>query len=269
MERIISVENSNVLVKMEIRLDLRKSVEQNAEIYFERAKKLKHKIAGARETVERTGKSLQKLEGHRVERPEAAEHKAKKEWYHKFRWFFSSEDFLVIGGRDATSNEIVIKKHTEPNDLVFHTDMAGSPFFVVKVKNEAPTQRTLLEAADATCSFSRAWRLGLASTSVFYVKPAQVTKQANTGEYLTKGAFVIRGRTNYVENKINVAVGLFQGAVMAGPLDAVKKHCEKFVQVVPGDKKVSDVAKMVRKLVGGGLDEIVRALPGGNCELRR
>jgi len=47
-----------------------------------------------------------------------------KEWYEKFRWFISSDDFLILGGRDATSNEIVIKKHTEKNDLVFHR-----PFF--------------------------------------------------------------------------------------------------------------------------------------------
>ena len=56
----------------------------------------------------------------------------KREWYEKFRWFISSEGFLVIGGRDATSNEIVIKKHADKNDLVFHTDIKGSPFHLSK-----------------------------------------------------------------------------------------------------------------------------------------
>ena len=36
--------------------------------------------------------------------------KDKKEWYDKFLWFFSSEGFLCIAGRDAATNEVVVKK---------------------------------------------------------------------------------------------------------------------------------------------------------------
>jgi predicted ribosome quality control (RQC) complex YloA/Tae2 family protein len=82
----------------------------------------------------------------------------------------------VIGGRDATSNEIVIKKHTIASDLVFHTDMAGSPFFVLKSSTDNTKgldQQSIKEAADATCSFSRAWKMGLSTQSVFYVNPEQ------------------------------------------------------------------------------------------------
>ena len=56
-----------------------------------------------------------------------ANRQKKREWYEKFHWFFSSEGFLCVGGKDATSNEVIIKKHLEKNDLVLHTDMAGSP----------------------------------------------------------------------------------------------------------------------------------------------
>ena len=71
----------------------------------------------------------------------------------------------------------------------------GSPFFVVQGKGKAFCE-ALREAADATCSFSRAWRLGLTRSDVFYVRPNQVTKETNTGEFITKGAFVIRGKDN-------------------------------------------------------------------------
>src|SRR3989344_3428946 len=122
-------------------LDLKKSVEENASDYFEKAKKIKKKIKGAEEALQQSLRKLRELEAKKEkfdaeEGKKAALAQRKKEWYEKFRWFMSSDGFLVVGGRDATSNEIVIKKHTESNDLVFHTDIAGSPFFVIKAENK-------------------------------------------------------------------------------------------------------------------------------------
>ena len=60
------------------------------------------------------GVSVKERELIRKKRRKKTEKKNRKqEWYEKFHWFFSSEDFLCIGGKDATSNEIIIKKHTE------------------------------------------------------------------------------------------------------------------------------------------------------------
>ncbi len=252
-------------------LDLNKNLEENAEVYFNKAKKIKKKLGGAREALERSLKEYEKVKKQKLkEEAEKVEDIArKKEWYEKFRWFLSSEGFLVIGGRDATSNEIVVKKHTEKGDLVFHTDMAGSPFFVVKADGRKVGERTIKEVADATCSFSRSFKLGMSNTPVFYVEPEQVTKEALSGEYLTKGAFMIKGKTNYVDNKINVAIGITKdGAIMAGPAEAIKKNCEKFVEVRQGREKTSDVAKYIQKKIKGGLDDIIRALPAGGCEVK-
>ncbi|MFH0978492.1 MAG: NFACT RNA binding domain-containing protein [Candidatus Woesearchaeota archaeon] len=254
---------------VEIKLDLRKSVEENAGLHFEKAKKLKKKLVGAKATVERVRKELDRFEKKELAAVELPKVDRRKQWFEKFRWFLSSEGFLVVGGRDATTNEIIIKKHTEPEDLVFHTDMSGSPFFVVKADGKQPGVQTLREAADATFSFSRSSKTGMTTSPVFYVTPAQVSRTPNPGESLPKGAFIIRGKTNYIENKFNVAVGIYKGAVMAGPLEAVQKHCEKYLQLIPGEKKPSDIAKMVRKLIGGELDEIIRALPSGNCDLKK
>src|SRR3989338_5363054 len=184
-----------------ITLDIKKSVEQNAEIYFEKAKKAKSKAAGAKKALATFQKKLDELlEKQDVVAKKTQVHQTKvhikKEWYEKFRWFITSDGFLVIGGRDATTNEIVIKKYTEAKDIVFHTDMAGSPFLVIKADKKEITKTAINEAADATCSFSRAWKMGLPTQSVFYVSPSQVTKEANAGEFLTKGAFMIRGKTN-------------------------------------------------------------------------
>jgi predicted ribosome quality control (RQC) complex YloA/Tae2 family protein len=259
-----------------IELDLNKTVEQNASIYFDKSKKMKKKAEGAKEALKIHEKKLKDLE--KKKEKEKAQYdekkksnvKLKKEWYEKFRWFISSEGFLVIGGRDATTNEIVIKKHTDKNDLVFHTDLAGSPFFVIKTENKKPGKKTLQETADATVTFSRVFKLGQSSSPIFYVKPEQVSKEAQTGEYLTKGAFMIRGKTNYIENKINLAVGkLESGRLMAAPIEAIKKHCKEFIILVQGDKKTSEIAKKIKAKFGGNLDDIIRILSAGGIDLKK
>jgi predicted ribosome quality control (RQC) complex YloA/Tae2 family protein len=261
---------------MRITLDLTKSINENASVYFERAKKIWKKIIGAEKALLENLKKLEELEAKREkialeESREEQLKKRKRDWYEKFRWFISSEGFLVIGGRDATSNEIVIKKHTFPEDLVFHTDMAGSPFFVVKSESRHIGEKTKEEAADATCTFSKAWKLGLQTTSVFYVIPEQVSKKTKAGEYMGKGAFMIYGKTNYIDNKINLVVGVTkQQQIMAGPIDAVKTHCEKYVVLEQGNEKVSSVAKKIKYKLGGNLDldEIIRALPSGGFQVK-
>ena len=256
-------------------LDLTKTIDENAAVYFEKAKKIKKKVEGAEKALKDNLKKLKELETkkEKIVLEKAAVSKSKerkKEWYEKFRWFISSQGFLAVGGRDATSNEIVIKKHTESNDIVFHTDMAGSPFFVVKNDSKNIDGKTKEEAADATCTFSRAWKLGLQTTSVFYVAPEQVSKKTKSGEYMGKGAFMVYGKTNYMDNKLNLAVGITKSRqIMAGPVDAVKANCEKYLVVIQGNEKASSVAKKIKYRLGNDsdLDEIIRALPSGTFKI--
>ena len=260
---------------MRLILDLTKSIDENAAVYFEKAKKIKKKIEGAEKALNDNIKKAKELEAkkEKIDFKKITQEKLKerkKEWYEKFRWFVSSEGFLVIGGRDATSNEIVIKKHTEPNDLVFHTDMAGSPFFVVKSEGKAIGEKTKQEAADATCTFSKVWKIGLQTSPVFYVSPEQVSKKTKAGEYMGKGAFMVYGKTNYINNKIDLAIGINKNnQIMAGPIDAVKINCEKSVILEQGNEKASSVAKYIQYKIGGTIDEIIRALPSGSFKVKK
>lgn len=252
---------------MLIEIDYKKSIDANAVAYFEKSKKAKKKIKGALETIEKTKKLLKKLE---KKKPEPIVHKAarKTEWFEKFRWFYASNGMLVVGGRDATTNEIIIKKHADKGDLVFHTDMAGSPFFVLKTQGEEVTEEILEEVSDATATFSKAWKLGLQSSDVFYVTPDQVTKTAQPGEFLSKGAFMIRGKTTYVRNTVNVAIGLREGILMAAPVKTIKAQCEDYIELWQGDTRVSDIAKKIQHKLGGGIDEIIRILPSGGFRFK-
>ena len=261
----------------ELVLDINKSIEENAAVYFEKAKKARKKLEGALETVEKAKvkleeekKKYEKKAAMEMEEKEKVKEKRKPEWYEKFRWFFTSSGFLVIGGRDATTNEIIIKKHTEKEDVVFHTDMAGSPFFVIKTKGKDVSENDLKEVADATCTYSKAWKLGLTTTNTFWVKPEQVSKEAKAGEYLPKGAFMIRGKTNYIYPKINLAVGIMKnGSIMGGPLSAVKKNCVKYAEVELGKEKTSAVAKKIKSKIGGNLDDIIKVIPAGGCKIKK
>lgn len=258
----------------ELKLDIRKSLEKNAAAYFENAKKLKAKIEGINATIEKFENQLYNVDSQEKVAIEEQKKKAQrklveKKWFEKFHWFLSSEGFLCIGGRDATTNEVIIKKHVDKTDLVFHTEAPGSPFFVIKSEAKKPGAITIEECAQATVSYSRAWKLGLASTDVYWVLPEQISKKAESGEFLSKGAFIIRGKKNVVPAQMKLAVGLGDdGKIMGGPPSAIEKHCKKFVFVVQGDNKTSDAAKKILKIIGAqDLNEVVSVLPAGGCKI--
>ena len=75
-----------------------------------------------------------------------------KEWYEKFRWYISSDGFLVVAGKDTVSNEVLIKKYTIQEDVVFHAEITGSPFVVIKSEGR-PISEQALAGSRRVCSF--------------------------------------------------------------------------------------------------------------------
>ncbi len=256
---------------IEIVIDLKKTLEQNAADYFEKGKKAKSKIEGIKKTIALFNDKLTKIEKEQIKvEEEKAKEKRTPKWYEKFRWFITSEGFLAVGGRDAGSNELVVKKHMEKNDLVFHTEAAGSPFFILKTESKQATERSIQEVADATYIFSKSFKAGVGGINSFWVAPDQVSTTPPTGEYLERGSFIINGKKNNVVPRFNLAIGIREdGAIMCGPTNAVKKNCVKFIELEQSrGEKPSDVAKKIKKKLGGGLDDIIRALPAGNVDVK-
>jgi len=256
---------------MKVKLFHEKTVEENAAYYFDKAKKAKKKIEGAKKALASTIARSKEIRQKDVQVPKVKKARTLR-WFEKFRWFVSSEGYLVTGGRDATTNDMIIKKYTKKDDIVFHTDMAGSGFFIINISLEMEginkgelTEATYEEAAAACASFSRAWKMGLSNLEVFYVNPDQVSKEPNPGEFLPKGAFMIRGKTKYLNPELGVAIGSFDSMMMAGPVSAISKHCKEYVVIKQGKEKASVVAKEIRRKIGGELDDIIRVLPSGGC----
>ncbi len=120
-----------------------------------------------------------------------------KKWYERFIWSISTNGFLIVAGRDATTNEILIKKYMEEQDLVLHSEIHGSPFTLLKDGINAK-QEDIYDAALITASYSKAWKIGISTVPVYYVTPEQVSKKAPSGEYMKKGSFMIYGKKNYI-----------------------------------------------------------------------
>lgn len=264
---------------MRITLDSRKTLEQNAALYFERAKKAKRKLEGAKKAFELAQHRLATQGELKEEKQEHKKVQRRQEWYEKLRWCISSDGFLLIGGRDASTNEVVVKKHAEAGDTVFHTDMAGSPFVVVKAGGK-PTPMTTLEEAGQLCvAFSRGWKLGMASLETFYVNPDQLSKTPNSGESLPRGAFVVRGSVKYLQPLMEICIGRLPdgivtdgftppgGNVMVGHQRAVLHHCGRGYMLIPGNEKSSDVAKRLAKLLDADVDDIVPLIPPGGVKM--
>ena len=47
-------------------------------------------------------------------------------WFEKFDWFISSENYLIISGKNAQQNEELVKTYLGKRDVYVHSEMAGS-----------------------------------------------------------------------------------------------------------------------------------------------
>ncbi|MFQ6068416.1 MAG: ribosome rescue protein RqcH [Candidatus Bathyarchaeia archaeon] len=239
-------------------LSLRNSVQENAATYYERAKKAEKKVKGAKKAIEETLSHIEKLKQRKEvvvkEAYKPIVKRRKKAWYEKFRWFYTSENLLVVGGKDAVTNEILIKKHTQSHDLVFHADIAGAPFVLIKTEGKTPSQQSINEAAQLAASHSRAWKAKFSAIDVYWVRPEQVSKTPPSGEHLRRGAFMIRGKKNYVrKTPLRLAIGIdvktTPPTVIGGPNEAVKSKTNIYLEIVPGDLSSSKLANKIRQLL--------------------
>jgi predicted ribosome quality control (RQC) complex YloA/Tae2 family protein len=261
---------------LSVTLDFRKSVSENAAQMYEEGKKLQEKLKGAEEAVVQTKHKLETLkETDVVEEKKGVKH-LKQWWFERFRWFVSTEGNLVVAGRDTSSNDLVVKKYLSNGDRYAHADIHGAPSCVIKSKGindeQLPiSEKTLEEACQFAASYSRAWNQ-FGEASAYWVLPEQVSKTPESGEYIPKGAFIIRGKRNYFRCKLEVAVGLVvigdEEKLMGGPMTAVAAHAVKgYAILVPGVTKKSMIAQKLAKVFDVSTDAVEKVLPPGELSV--
>jgi len=290
-------------------------VEKNADRLYREAKAIEEKKEGAREAIADTREELAALERRREEW-DAGESEADDEdgdeewtdvdwlsrssvpvrrdekWYESFRWFHTSDGFLVIGGRDADTNEEIVSKYLDRGDYFFHAQAHGGPATVLKAtgpsepyrEDVAVPDRSKEEAARFAVSYSSVWKDGKFAGDAYMVDHDQVSKTPESGEYLEKGGFAIRGdRTYFRDVPVGVAVGITcepETRVVGGPPSPVTERAEAAIEVEPGKYAQNDIAKrlyrefrerfadesFVRKVASP--DRIQEFLPAGKSRMR-
>ena len=297
-----------------ITLDASMGVEKNADRLYKEAKRVEGKKEGAREAIEDTRERLEAVKQRREEweqedepEPEPAEQDEEQEevdwlarenipirqpehWYEEFRWFHTSDGFLVIGGRNADQNEALVKKYLDKHDRFFHTQAHGGPVTLLKASGPSEPSNpvdfpdsSLEEAAQFAVSYSSVWKDGRGAGDAYMVEPDQVSKTPESGEYLEKGGFAIRGDREYFEGvACEVSVGIScddETRVVGGPPSAIEPTVATSIRLEPGKFAQNDAAvkcyrefkkrftdeAFVRKIASA--DRIQEFLPPGGSEL--
>ncbi len=264
-------------------LDVTADLEHNADRLYTEAKRIEEKKAGAEAAIEDTRERLEEIKARREAweaEPESDEESNEEPtetrtdeewlsmasipvrgadddaWYEQFRWYRTRDGFLVIGGRDADQNEALVKKYLEPGDRFLHTQARGGPVTILKAAGPSESgadvtipERAEQEAAQFAVSYSSIWKDGRYAGDVYAVDHDQVSKTPESGEFLEKGAFAIRGdRTYYDDVAVGVSVGITcepDTRVIGGPPVGIDERTVTAVHVEPGRYAQGDVAKRI------------------------
>jgi len=254
----------------QLALDYRQTVDENVQRLYDGRKEARGKSEkverAMRDTEAEIAKALKAVEK-AVKKARDRPKPTKAFWFEAYRWMISSEGFLVIGGRDAKTNDAVVKKHLKEGDRYAHADIHGAPSCVIKEGSKAG-EATLREACAFSLCHSKAWSAGLASGSAYWVLPEQVSKQAESGEHLPRGAFMIRGKRNYVADiplRLAVAEITHEGhrKVMGAPESAVAGKSDRMAVIAPGEGDREALVRRLAREFRVPVEEIQRVLPPG------
>ncbi|MEA3557992.1 MAG: ribosome rescue protein RqcH [Candidatus Thermoplasmatota archaeon] len=261
-----------------VSLDPMIDINQNADLLYSRSKTARRKVEGIEKAILETKKKVNAAskEKEKAEDDASRPRSLRRFWFEAYRWCFTSESVLLIGGRDAKTNERVVKKYLRDSDLYAHADLSGAASVIVRVdKDQEANETTKVQACHFSILHSKAWNANIGSAGAYWVLPDQVSRTAQAGEFVAKGSFIIRGKKNLVEKlPLRGAVGTIyvEGVpkVMFGPEDAVKEICAgTYFRVIPGRTKKSDITKIIAKELGGELDQVMSVLPAGNMDISR
>jgi predicted ribosome quality control (RQC) complex YloA/Tae2 family protein len=256
----VETEKGKEIAQLELVMD----INQNAELLYSRSKTARKKLEG----IEKALKISMEKQGPKKN--------LRRFWFEAYRWCYSSDRILLIAGRDAKTNERIVKKYMRDTDLYAHADLSGAASVVIRIdKEQEASEITKEQGIHLSILYSKAWNAKVGSAGGYWVLPDQVSRTPQSGEFLAKGSFIIRGKKNFVEKLPLVgAVGTVYvdgvPKIMFGPEGAVENVCQGTYFIVrPGRTKKSDISKILSKELGGELDQVMSVLPPGDMDIQR
>lgn len=263
-----------IIGERETTLNYTKTLDANASIIYQKGKDIGSKGKRAEEALRLSREELAKKEKGFAKEKHLALTRAqptKQFWFDRYKWFFTESGKLIIAGKNAHSNDNVVKKHMKDADVYVHADIHGAPSVVFKEGSKANPEELAQACAFAFCH-SKAWVSAMSDGSAFWVYPDQVSKTPNPGEFVPRGAFIIRGKRNYEYHiQTELAVGeidyLGNRKIMCAPRSIIKKISEKYFIIRPGRGKNKRTPNDMAKAFDVPEEEVSRILPPGDSEI--
>jgi len=194
-------EEAKVPETIDIKISI--SAYANATEYFDLRKKAAEKKEKTIQTAEHALKPAEKKARKQMKevRTKNSINNARKQfWFEKFNWFITTDNYIIISGRDIQQNEMLYRRYLQKGDLYFHADIHGASSVICKNPDGSPLPPlTLQQAGNFSICQSSAWKNKVV-TSAYWVHDDQVSKTARSGEYLTQGSFVVRGKKNILKH---------------------------------------------------------------------
>jgi len=260
--------------KLSVTLDYTKNIDANASAIYQQGKDLNEKALRADEALKDSKEALEKKRKGFIKAKVELSNKVqptKQFWFERYKWFITTSGKMVIAGRDAHTNDNIVKKHLKDEDVYAHADVHGAPSTILKEGRDATP-----DDVRETCLFalvqSKAWVAALSDGSAYWVYTDQVSKTPQAGEYIPRGAFIIRGKRNYEHHlPMELAIGeiSYQNArkVMCGPTESVAKLSTKYFVIHPGRGKATKTTALMAKELQVPEEEVARILPPGDAEI--
>lgn len=232
---------------------------------FKENKQIKQKIVKAENALIAAEKSTKKEVKNTTENDQTSvkiKGKLKSMWFEEFNWFVTSDGLMFVSGKTADQNEQIVKKYLNDGDLYVHSEIFGSGSGVIKNNGKVVIERDCPKSIEESGNFlichTKAWKTGIPDRA-YYVYPDQVSKKPETGEYLSKGAFIVRGTKNFISvQKMELGLGvLFKSLnseeLMFSASDDIEfampivatynslSNCKFKVKITPGSQKIKKI----------------------------
>ncbi len=187
--------------------------------------------------------------------------------YRNYRWFFTSDGTLVVGGKSDEQNELAIKNFLKPNYTVMHTVKPGSPFMIIQSDN--PSKKDLDETGIFCGCFSQQWKKVSKSQKidVDVFKGEQIYKKKG----MKLGTFGVKGKKEQMKVKPKLILIIQKGKLRAVPADGKNKILGEIKQGKLNKEQASEkIAKNIRDKFDFPVsrEEIMQAIPSDKLDVK-
>ena len=183
----------------EVELDLSQSAYNNASLYYTQRKQQTAKVNQTTATSERALRAVERRTAQQLKDSDVRsriQQVRRSYWWERYHWFVTSENFLVIAGRDVQQSQLIVQRHLAPSDAYVCADVSGAVGVIVKNSSTtaAVPPLSIQQAACMCLCRSTAWmcKPGSGSGDAWWVRGEELEVAGEGGKAGVKAGVVRR-----------------------------------------------------------------------------